>query len=113
MAIEERNAHRLDELARVCAAGRDEFAVVANDPNPGFLPRPGSEAAFMDALATSGMWPGGPWPEGSANGLHQVALVLALASSGHFGEMATLLRGRDCAWSMPLLSRAVIESSAR
>ena len=39
--------------------------------------------------------------------------MLALASSAHLGEMAPLLRSRDCAWSVPLLSRAAIENCAR
>ncbi len=103
-------ASRLRELAKLCDAGRDAFHASSRS---GFLAHPGSEAELVQSATTRADWPGGPWPKGAPDPLHEIGLVIALSAAGHLGELAGLLRSGEFMWSLPLLSRGVLENCAR
>lgn len=103
-------ASRLRELATLCERGRDAFHASSRS---GFLAHAGSEAELLQSATTRADWPGGPWPKGAADPLHQIGLVIAMSAAGHLGELAGLLRSGEVMWSLPLLSRGVLENCAR
>ncbi len=101
---------RLDELAELCELGRTSFHQASAN---GFFAHSGSEAELLQTATTRSDWPAGPWPISAANPLHQIGLMIGLSASGHLGEMSGLLRTGEVMWSLPLVSRAVVENCGR
>lgn len=110
MKLSREGRERFLELADLCVLGRETFYEATAG---GFLVTPGSEAADLSTAVSRPDWPGGPWPTGADSLLHQVGLMISLSASGHLGEMSGLLRGAEVVYSLPVLSRAVVENCAR
>ena len=109
-SLSDQSFDRLAEMADLCVLARDSFHEASQT---GFLGHRGSEAGSLETAALQDDWPGGPWSLPATAMLHQVGLVVSLSAAGHLGEMAGLLRTGEVAYSLPLLSRAVAENSAR